>query len=107
MRFAEDKIKSLMGFAVKAGKVLYGTDNIVETKRKKYLIAVCRTISDRSLKRITETCAIPVIRCKYADLGEILHKDNCKAVALLDRQMAEAAINSINYDLYDLVSEGK
>jgi len=40
-----DKITSLIGFAVRAGKIVLGYDRITESKAKKYLIVTANEIN--------------------------------------------------------------
>ena len=108
MQNISDKVKTILGFAIKAGKVIFGTDNIATSRRKKYLTVVCRTIAKKNIDRIVAACpGTPVITTVNFDLGQIVHKDNCKAVAIVDQQMANAIMNSYNNDMYHLISEGK
>lgn len=107
MQFVSDKIKSLTGFAIKAGKIIFGSDNIVSAKRK-YLIIVCRTLSENGLNRLKNNCSsVPLLKCVYADLSEVVYRNNCKAIAFTDKQMSEAVLNGYNNRMYDLLSEVK
>lgn len=107
MQFVSDKTKSLIGFAIKAGKIIFGSDNIVSAKRK-YLIIVCRTLSENGLNRLKNNCpGVPLLKCVYSDLSEAVHRDNCKAIAFTDKQMSQAVLSGYNNRMYDLLSEGK
>ena len=62
MQNISDKVKTILGFAIKAGKVIFGTDNIAASRRKKYLTVVCRTIAKKNIDRIVAACpGTPVI----------------------------------------------
>lgn len=108
MQFVPDKIKTLTGFAIKSSKIIFGSDNIVSGRKRKYLIIVCRSLSENGFNRLKNNCGgIPMLKCLCADLSEITHRDNCKAIAFTDKQMADAALNGFNNSMYDLISEGK
>lgn len=108
MQPLQDKIKTLTGFAIKAGKVIFGADNIYLSGKRKYVILVCRTASERTVSRLINNCSsVPILKCKYTDLSEIVFRENCKVLAVTDRQMSQAMLNSYNNGMYDLISEGK
>lgn len=101
-----DKITSLLGFAVKAGKLVYGSDNIEFCRRKLYLIIACDSLSVNGRERLQRLAAArktPMLKC-LSGLSTIVGKINCKAVALTDRQMAAAMLANLseNYLLIDV-----
>lgn len=105
-----DKIESILGFAVRANKIIYGLDNIEILRKKRYLIIVCPSLSQRSTRRaiaIAEEKKIPLIRTKSKPLEEIVHKTQCKAIALTDHQMSRAIMQYINDNYEVLTSEVK
>lgn len=99
-----NKATSLLGFAVKANKLIYGTDRIMEKRKKTFLVIICRTLSENSRKKLLAQADTIVIETVKKDLSEILHKENCKAAALIDRQMADAVLKNIKDD-YRKISE--
>ena len=108
MRQTNDKVKTMLGFAIKAGKVLFGSDNILANAKRKYLIVVCKTLSENGLNRlINNAAATPILRNKHDPLSALVYKDNCKAIAVTDKQMATAVLNGYNNNDYELLSEGK
>ena len=103
-----DKVKSLLGFAIKAGKIVYGVDNINASRRRKHLIVVCHSLSENAMKQLVRNnSTTEILRVKYALLEDVVFKQNCKVIALMDKQMAQAILDNFNRDKYDLISEGK
>lgn len=99
----KDKVESLLGFAVKAGKIIYGSDKILAAKTKYYLIFLCDTAAENTRKRVlsvAEDKSVPVISPK-TELQYLVARTNCKALAITDMQMAEAMVNMLgeNYRL--------
>ncbi len=91
-----DKLETLVGFAMKAGKVIYGTDNI-ERSGKKHLILLCNTLSENSRKKLIHKVEkTPILLSTQKLLSEITHREGCKALAITDRQMANAIIENKN-----------
>ena len=96
-----DKVASLIGFAVKANKLIYGVDELIEGKRKRYLIIYCHTLSDRSKAAVKEVALrdkVPLIETKGKKLEEIVYKNNCKVIGVSNKQMADAIIEYITED---------
>ena len=105
-----DKIESLLGFAVRAGKILYGFDNIETMRKKRYLLIFDKTASER-LARHVQTYAqskkLPLLKVKHKKLEDLVNKLNCKVVALTDKQMSEAILKFVNENYEVLTSEVK
>ena len=101
---ATDKLKTLVGFAMKAGKVVYGTDNI-EYSRSKRLIILCKTLSENSRKKvISQAGKTPILLSTATTVAEITYRDGCKAIAITDKQMSEAILKLKNGS-YQLITE--
>ena len=103
-----DKIESLIGFAVKAGKIIYGIDNIETMHKKRFLIVACNSLSERSLNHLKDYAQnkrLPMIRFKNKLLEEAIHKENCKVIAITDKQMSQAIMQYINGNYEVLTSE--
>lgn len=101
----KDKIATLVGFAVKAGKVIYGIDNLELLRKKRYLYLRDVSLGDTAAKRLERLSAqtgTPVLIVKNS-LEDITFKPNCKVIGLTDKQMSEACLKNLNenYDLKD------
>lgn len=82
------KIRSYIGFSIKAGKAIFGVDNII-LKRSK-LILMDTTLSETSKRKLMNYLVKSRIECIELDLSEIVPKDNCKAIALTDKNLIDA-----------------
>ena len=98
-----DKVETLLGFAIRAGKVVFGYDNI-ESNRKCVLIIVCKSLSQNAKERVLRKAGKTTVIETQCALSEITHRNGCKAIALTDKQMAHAVINCLN-ERYHLVTE--
>lgn len=85
-----NRIKSFVGFAVKARKIQYGVDNVVSAGRKAHLILFSPDLSERSGKRLHEYADRNEIDVFAVRLEEILPGRNCKALGITDVNLAEA-----------------
>ena len=100
----QDKVETMLNFAIRARKIVMGTDNI-ENSRKKCLIVICHTLSERSkAKIIKDNPTIPVLISKR-ELAEVIHKSG-KAIAVTDRNMVKEILKNYK-DNYELISEGE
>ena len=103
-----DKICSLIGFAVKSGNVVFGLDDIIASKRRKYLIVSDKTLSSRSENGVIEAARkssanrlISLVR----NVEDIVFKTNCKVIAITDKQMANAIASFVTEDYLFINSE--
>ncbi len=93
----------MLGFAVKAGKVIYGSDSLEDSRKTYYVICMCGSASDNAKKRISrlsEKKHIPVI-VSEKELQYAVGRLNCKVIGVTDKQMAQAMLNNLsdNYHL--------
>lgn len=98
-RNSEKKALSLLSIAAKAGKVISGSETVIEAVKsgKAVVLLVAPDASDRSKKVFKDKCSfykVPVFEAFSKDeLGKYTGKDERSAVALTDeglgRKMAE------------------
>jgi len=84
-----DKLTSILGFAVKGRKLIYGLDNIEAYKGKIYGIYYDGGLSEKSLKNLTfwaEKKKAGLIKCE-TPIEVLTGKKNCKCVGLIDGNM--------------------
>ena len=90
------KIKSYIGFAVRAGDVVFGLDNIISSRNRVRVIIVdseLGTASRRKLSNYLSHNAIDVIELGDISLGrDILRRDNTKVIGVLNESLASAII---------------
>ena len=91
------KTETFLGFAVKSRKIIFGTENIVAFKKRKYLILLDAALSENTTHKLTEYAnaqSIPLLVVKIP-LAETLHRNGVKAIALIDPNMAAAIIKDL------------
>lgn len=94
----KDKIESLLGFAVKAGKLVYGADSLETTRTRVYVVFTCSTASDNTKQKVRKIASakhIPMLITKK-ELQYIVSRKNCKVIGVTDKQMAEAMLARLN-----------
>lgn len=93
------KIKAYIGFAIKSKSLVLGLDNM--DKKRLKLIIVSQSLSPNSLKeaeRLREKNQCELISVQAEQMQELIEKDNVKAVALLNENLAEAIVKSYRGD---------
>lgn len=101
----QDKIATMLNFAIRAKKILYGADVITQSKRK-IVVLVCRTLSENSLKKfLKNNQKTLIVKTKAFDLIDLTHKSG-KVIAVTDKNMAYEIIKNINEN-YEVISEGE
>ena len=103
----KDKVESILGFAIKAGKVIFGADSIERYHKKKHLIIMCKTLATNTREKLLRTNpGVPAIVSHGIEVEELTHKLNCKVIAVTDKQMAQAILTNKN-GTYQVVTEVK
>ena len=106
----KSKIETYLGFCIRSGKIVFGTDNIEKQKR-----GVCLIITDkglgassfRSILKAKEKFACPLVIANEGVLGETLHRPAVKGVAITDKNLASAILTSVQSELqFKLYSGG-
>ena len=100
-----DKVVSILGFAIKAGKVLYGCDSIERYHKRKSLMLRCGPLAEKSRHKIIRRHGGgPPVVVNQTTVEEMTHRSGCKAIAVIDKQMAQAMLDSMN-GTYQRVTE--
>ncbi|MFA6866698.1 MAG: hypothetical protein WCR54_04190 [Clostridia bacterium] len=89
------KIKSYVGFAIKSGKILYGVDMIILSRKKPYIVLIDDNISENSLSKLQNKLSQYKIEVENVNMEEIFPNKNCKALGIMDRNLAKAIINEV------------
>lgn len=90
-----NKIKSYVGFAIKAAKVVYGLDNILKQRLNIKLIIFDDTLGESSKKKLMKFIGINGIKYFQTDMSNVVDKQNCKVIAIKDINLAQAIMNVI------------
>lgn len=95
----KSKIETYLGFCLRAKKLLLGTDNVENAKRNVYLLMADESLSDNAFKiliKAQEKFACPLLKCSSGFIGECLHRYGVKAVAVQDKNLAEAIMENVS-----------
>lgn len=102
----ESKTFSYFGFAIKSGNLRTGANTISGIKKRVYLIALCRSASENAkscAEKFAKKFGCPLIESTSRDLSEYVGKENCKIVAITEKQLSEAILKNIGLDFTVLI----
>lgn len=92
------KIKSYLSFSIRSGKIIFGVDNLFQAKHKPNLVLICSLQNEKVTNKIIKFCDssnIAYIKLEQLILADLIGRDNCKVVGLLDNNLAEAIRNEL------------
>ena len=96
-----DKVKTYLGFAVKSGKIIFGVDKLLESSKRPHLIIICSTQNEKVSNKVIRYGDSNNVTCIKLDnlvLGDIIGRDNCKVVGILDLNLAIAIKNEFQME---------
>lgn len=96
-----DKVKAYLGFAIKSGKVIFGVDKLLESKKYPQLVLICSTQNEKVTNKVIRYSLTKNIACIKLDniiLGDIIGRDNCKVIGILDLNLADAIKNEFQME---------
>jgi len=92
-----EKVGAYLGFCLRAGKVVFGVDDIETYKKKIYLVIADGDLAENSFKRLlkaNERFCATLMTTSAGLLGELLHKPQVKAVAIKDYNLSKAILEA-------------
>ena len=98
------KAETFIGFSIRAGKFRSGS-NTLSTLKKAYLILVCGSAAENTLKlalKYADKYRCRALCSQYRTLSEISHKEGIKIAAITDFSLAKAVIDNAAPDFKEL-----
>ena len=89
----KSKIETYLGFCIRSGKIIFGTEMIERKKKGVHMLVVDGNIGKNSLKimlQAKETLGCNLYVTSEGTLGEWVHRPAVKAVAIMDKNLASA-----------------
>ncbi len=89
------KLETYLGFCIRSGKIIFGTEMISRKKKGVKLLIVDGGIGASSLKIMLtakETLRCPLLQTENGELGALLHKPAVKAIAITEEHLSSAIL---------------
>ena len=89
------KIDCYINFAVKAGKVVWGVDNLVRAKRAPWVILIDSDLGANSAKELSLYCQrnnAKTLTLPTDYLNNLLKRSNIKVLSITDESLANAIL---------------
>ena len=97
----KSKLSTYLGFCIRSGKISFGVDNAEKERRDVFLLLVDEKLGRSSLNtvmKVKEKFACPLVIFAEGELGALLGRESVKAVAIKDKNLAEAIEKECNGD---------
>jgi len=100
-----NKILGILGISAKAGKIVSGTDIVLENieKRKVKLVIVATDSAERTIKNFKFSCEkhnVPIyIYGTIDENSKAIGKENRAVIGIMDENLAKALENKINAEV--------
>ena len=92
-----EKVASYIGFSLKAGKLLYGYESVLASRKKVYLILCDKTLSENSLKKVMRFAAEKTVPLRLTEnLSDYFGGKAVKCIGFTEENLASAAANQLN-----------
>ena len=96
------RIKTFVGFAVRAGKIVWGTDNVLAWKKKLRLILASSDVSENALEKIRryaddKPAKLSVLSC--GEVAELVHREGVKVIGITDKNLADAIVQELEKEI--------
>ena len=97
----KNKIETYVGFCIRSGKIIFGTEMISRQKKGVKLLLSDGGMGANSFKimvKAQETLDCPLLQTAVGVLGELTHRPAVKAVAIKDEHLASAILKEVAGD---------
>jgi len=104
---SKSKAETFIGFTVRSGKYKIGM-NAAATLKKAYLILLCRSISENSLKdaiKLAKRFNCKIFKTVNKDLADMTFRPNSKIMAITDKTLAKSITDNSDKDLIEVNQE--
>ena len=95
----KNKVVTFIGFAVRARKVKCGVNAIKTLKGSVPVIVICKSASENTFNdviSVAKKLSAQVIISQEYLVEDIVHKENCKVVAITDKALATAVLEHLD-----------
>lgn len=96
-----NKIKSYLGFAIRSGEIVFGSDNLFVSKKKCSLVLICSSQNEKVTNKVIRYCdekQIEFVKLTDLLLSDLCGRSNCKVIGVTDNNLANAIKNEFQME---------
>ena len=95
-----NNLKAYIGFAIKGGKVIFGYDNLIISKKKLELVLISSEQNEKvssKVMKFSESKGTQCIKLDFA-LSDIITR-NCKVLGVTDVNLSQAILKELKMEI--------
>ena len=95
------RIKTFVGFSIKARKCLFGYDQVYSSGKAKVVLYSADT-APKAILRLTRYCeeySIPCYICQPNDINDYVSRVGVKVIGITEQSLADAVISEFSEDI--------
>lgn len=104
----KNKFEAYIGFGIKSGKVVFGSDKIIESRKNIPLVIFDETANVKVVNKLislSDYKKFALIKSKIL-LSELTKRDNVKVIGMIDKNLASAIMKNCDEEIV-ILKEGE
>ncbi len=102
----QNKLKTYLGFAIKSNSVVFGFDNLLETKKHVRCVLFSNDINPKIETKLLDLCKYKnwaLAKVEDATIAQLTDRINCKVVGVINKDL----VNGILQQNINLILRGE
>lgn len=103
-----NKFEAYIGFGIKSGNVVFGSDKIIESRKKIPLVIFDETANVKVVNKLislSDYKKFALVKSTIL-LSQLTKRDNVKVIGMIDRNLASAILKNCNEEIV-ILKEGE
>lgn len=104
----KNKFEAYIGFGIKSGNIIFGSDKIIESRKKVPLVIFDESTNVKVVNKLislSDYKKFALIKSKIL-LSELTKRDNVKVLGMMDKNLASAIIKNCDEEII-ILKEGE
>ena len=92
---SNSKLKTYLGFSIKSGEIVFGFDNLLETRKKVKCVVYCNTVNPKIENKLFDLCKYKkwaLVKIENDTLADLIDRENCKVVGLINKNLVQGVL---------------
>ncbi len=87
-----NKLKTYFGFCIKSNSILFGSDNILKTRKNLDVVIFCNSATEKHIYPILNK-GLKCVKLTNVTLSELIERDNVKVVGIKNLGLSKAILS--------------